>query len=381
MKRKMNFISVCPPYLRAKEKEYLLQAINSSWISSQGVFIDEFETKFARFCGVKYGVSCSNGTNALHLACKAINLQPGDEVIMPDFTMVATLFSVLYCQAKPVFVDAEADTWNIDVNKIKAKINKKTKAILLVHIYGHPVDVAPVLKLVRKYKLWLIEDAAEAHGAEYNGKKCGSFGHLACFSFYANKIITCGEGGMVVASNKKLADKCRYYKNLCFPLLGKRSYLHNDLGYNFRMTNMQAAVGVAQLERIKSLINRRRKNARFYNKLLKDIPGIQLPVEKKYAKNVYWMYGIVVNSQKFGINRDKLMIELKRKGIDTRVFFQPMHRQPVLKKLGFIDKAKYPVSDYLAKNGLYLPSGSGLEEREIKYIAQTIRDINKKAQR
>ncbi len=378
MKKNKKFIPVCEPYLKGNEKKYLIDIINSGWISSSGGYIQKFEEKFSNYCGMKYGISCTSGTSALHLALLSLGIQKGDEIIIPDFTMVSTLFAILYCKARPVFVDVEKDTWNIDVKKIEEKITKKTKAIIPVHIYGHSVNMDPVLKLAKKHKLFVIEDAAEAHGAEYKGKKCGSFGDINCFSFYANKIITCGEGGMVITSNKSLADKVNYYKNLCFPLSGERSYFHKDLGYNYRMTNMQAGVGLAQLERINDYIKMRRKNAKLYNKLLKGIPGIECPIEKKYAKNVYWMYGIVINPKKFGINRDKLIEILRKRNIDTRLFFQPMHRQEVLKKLGIIDQGKYPITEYLAKNGFYLPSSSGLKKEQIQYICEQIRNIQKR---
>lgn len=370
-----KIIPVCEPYLKGREQEYLNQVLKSGWISSAGKFIDLFEKKFAAFCGKKYGITTTNGTTALHLALLALGIKKGDEVIIPDFTMASTLFSVLYCQARPVFVDARIDTWNIDEKLIEKKITKKTKVIMPVHIYGHPSEMGKIMKIAKKYHLLVVEDAAEAHGAEYQEKKCGGFGIINCFSFYANKIITCGEGGMVVTSDKELAEKCRYYKNLCFPLSGSRTYKHNDLGYNFRLTNLQAAIGLAQLEKIRKYIYLRRRNAKLYCKYLQDIPGIQLPVELKGCKNVYWMFGIVIDKKKFGASRDELMAWLKERGIETRFFFKPMHSQPLLKKFGFFEKNKYPVSRYLAENGLYLPSGTGLREQDITYICQQIKKL------
>ncbi len=370
---KKNFIPVCEPLYLGNEERYALDAIRSQWISSAGGYIEKFEDQFSSYCGVEYGITTTSGTTALHLALKSLGVKGGDEIIIPDFTMIAVLFAVLYCGAKPVFVDVEPDTWNIDVKKIEKKITSKTKVILPVHIYGHPVDMEPIMKLAGKYNLYIIEDAAEAHGAEYVGKKCGSIGHINCFSFYANKIITTGEGGMVVTSDPEFADKCRYYKNLCFSLHGKRDYMHDDLGYNYRMTNVQAALGLAQLENIDKFVERRRNNARVYNKLLRDIPGIQLPVEKEYAKNVYWMYGIVIDPEEFGRTRDELMTNLKEKGVGTRRFFNPMHKQKVLKKLGIKDEESYPVTEWLSQNGFYLPSASGLEYEETEYICNAIR--------
>jgi len=298
--KKGKFIPVCEPLYLGNERKYVLDAVGSRWISSSGDYIKRFEECFSNYCGMKYGIAVTSGTAALHLALKALGIKKGDEVIIPDFTMVAVLFTVLYCGAKPVFIDAEPDTWNIDVKKIEEKITKKTKAIIVVHTYGHPVDMEPVIRFARKYDLYIIEDVAEAHGARYKKRRCGSIGHISCFSFYANKIITTGEGGMVLTSRRELAEKCRYYKNLCFPLGKKRDYIHNDIGFNYRMTNVQGALGLAQLENIDKFIERRRKNAGLYSRLLRDIPGIQLPVEKKYAKNVYWMYGIIIEPEKFG---------------------------------------------------------------------------------
>jgi perosamine synthetase len=372
-----KFIPVCEPLYLGNEEKYTSDAIRSRWISSAGEYIKKFEEQFSSYCEAKHGIATTSGTTALHLALRALGIGEGDEVVIPDFTMISVLFAVLYCRAKPVFVDAEPDTWNIDVRKIEEKITSRTKAIIAVHTYGHPVDVEPLLNLTRKHNLYLVEDAAEAHGAEYKGKKCGSIGHLSCFSFYANKIITTGEGGMVVTSDAELADKCRYYKNLCFPLHGKRDYVHDDLGYNYRMTNVQAALGVAQLENIDKFIERRRDNARSYNELLKDVQGIQTPIEREYAKNVYWMYGIVVHPEKFGGTRNELMQNLKAEGIDTRYFFKPMHNQKVLRKFSIESREDYPVTEWLSQNGLYLPSGSGLKHEDIGYICDKIKGIQK----
>lgn len=372
---KQQFIPVCEPLLNGNEKKYVLEALETNWISSSGKFLNEFETGFADYCGVKFGVACSNGTAALHLALLSLDITEGDEVILPDFTMASTLFSILYVGAKPVFVDVEPETGNIDPRLIEEKITEKTKAIMVVHIYGHPVDFDPIKKVADKYKLKIIEDAAEAHGAEYNGRKCGSLGDIACFSFYGNKIITTGEGGMVVTNNPNLAEKCKYYKNLCFPLNGPRNYTHADLGYNYRMTNLQAAIGLAQLEQIDELKENRRKNAKLYNQLLSEIPGLITPPEKEYAYNVYWMYGIQIIEKEFGMNRDQLADKLKEIGIDTRLFFQPMHSQPVLQKYGITETDSYPNTELLASQGLYLPSGSGLSSENITFIANSISSI------
>ena len=373
---KPKFIPVCEPLFLGNESAYVRDAVDSGWISSSGKYLKEFEEKFSAYCGVSHGIATTSGTTALHLALKAIDIQPGDEVIIPDFTMAAVLFSVLYCGAKPVFIDAEADTWNMDASKIASKITPKTKAIISVHTYGHPCDMGAILSVAKKHGLKVIEDAAEAHGASYKDKRCGSMGDLACFSFYANKIITSGEGGMVVTSDAQLADRCRYYKNLCFPLKGPSNYQHEDIGFNYRMTNIQAAMGLAQLEHIEEFVERRRENARRYTEQLSRIPGIQCPIEKSYAKNVYWMYGIVIDPKTAGMDRDTLCQKLAEAGVDTRSFFQPMHDQkPVQKQWPSVAKERYPVSENLAKNGFYLPSGSGLKESELRRVCQAIEEI------
>ncbi len=374
----MNFIPVCEPCFIGNEARYTAQAVETAWVSSNGEFIKQFEEGFAEFVGVGHGVSCSSGTSALHLALLALEVGNGDEVIIPSFSMMAVLGAVLYVGAKPVFVDAEADTWNIDVSKIKEKITSKTKAIIAVHTYGHPVDMDPVLKLARSKEIYVVEDAAEAHAGEYKGRKCGSLADISCFSFYGNKIITTGEGGMVLTNDKKLAERCSYFKNLCFPMTGPRDYVHEDLGYNYRMTNVQAAIGLAQLEQIDSLSGARIKNAKYYNERLSEVPGITTPVEEDYAKNVYWMYGILINKEEFGISRDELMLRLKEQGIDSRYFFKPLHSQPLLESRGLLDEGEYPVTEHLARNGLYLPSSSKLTTKEIDRVCDTVKLIHKR---
>jgi len=265
-------IPVCVPSLKGNEKKYVNDCLSTNWISSAGKYVELFEQKFSRYCDTRHGIATTNGTTALHLAMAACGIGPGDEVIMPTFTIASPAFAALYGGAKPVFVDAQPDTWNIDPDQIEARITRKTKAIVPVHIYGHPCDMAPIMRIARKHKLLVIEDAAEAHGATYKGKKVGSFGHAACFSFYGNKIITCGEGGMVVTNDARIARRCRSLKDLSFQK--KRRFWHEDLGFNYRMTNIQAAIGLAQLEKITAYIKSRRDNARLYNSYLDQIPGI-----------------------------------------------------------------------------------------------------------
>lgn len=364
-------IPVCASLLGEKELEYVIDCIKTNWISSKGKYVEEFEKEFARYCGCKYGITTTSGTTALHLALASIGVSKGDEVIIPAFTMVATTFAVVYCDAKPVLVDSEPETWNMDVSQIEEKITDRTKAIMPVHIYGHPCDMDPIMKIAREHDLYVVEDAAEAHGAEYKGKKTGGFGDIGCFSFYANKIITTGEGGMIVTDDEEFAERAKSLRNLCFPK-EKRIYLHSEIGYNYRMTNIQAAIGLAQLERIDKLVEMRRRNARLYNECLKNVEGIKLPPEKEWAKNVYWMYSILIEPE-FRMSRDKLIEELAKRGIETRTFFIPMHEQPVFRKKGLFEGESYPVAEELSRKGMHLPSGSGLREKEMQLVCNTIK--------
>lgn len=368
-------IPVNRPLFISDEKKYLAECIDSGWISSEGPFVKKFEEEFSRYIGKKYGVAVSSGTAALEVAMGVIGLKPGDEVIMPTFTIISCALAVVNYGGAPVFIDSEPDTWNMDPAKIEEKITKKTKAIMVVHIYGHPCDMVPILKIVKKYNLKIIEDAAEAHGAEYKGRKCGSFGDISCFSFYANKIISTGEGGMVLTDNKRYFEKAKDLRNLAFGK--KKRFVHTELAKNYRLTNMQAAVGIAQLKNIKKLIKIKRKNAQLYNKLLKSINGLQLPVERKYVKNVYWMYGVVLDKST-GLNAETFALKLAQKGVQTRPFFYPLHLQIIWKKMKIkIRNSPCPVAEKIARQGLYLPSGLGLEEEEIKKVCDTIKTILK----
>jgi len=313
---------------------------------------------------VKHGVSCSNGTLALHLALMALGIKPGDEVIVPTLTFVASGNAVVYCGAKPVFVDCDKRTWNIDTNKIEEKTTKKTKAIMPVHLYGHACDMDKIKDIAKKYKLFVIEDAAEAHGAEYRGEKVGGIGDVGCFSFYGNKILTTGEGGMCITNNKKLADRMRFLKDHAMDY--SKRYWHPEVGYNYRMTNVQAAIGLAQLEKIDKTIKIKRDNAKLYNSLLKDVAGVTLPVEEGYAKNVYWMYSIILDKP-YALTRNELMAQLTKNNIESRPFFYPMHTMPSHKT-----KQKLPVSEYLSKHGINLPSSVKLKRGDIKRICDVI---------
>jgi len=368
-------IPVCEPYLSGNELKYVTDCVKTNWIGSMGKYIKLFEDSFSKFCDVKYGVACSNGTTALHLALATLDIGPGDEVIIPDFTMIATANAIIYTGAKPVLVDSELETWNIDTKKIEEKITKKTKAIMPVHTYGHPVDMNPIKRLASKYDLFVVEDAAEAHGAEYKGKKVGSLGDIGCFSFYSNKVLTTGEGGMIVTNNEKFAEKAALLRNQA---LTKPRFLHYELGFNYRITNIQAAIGLAQTERARELVKARIKNANLYNDLLKNVSGIGLPPKKDWAKNVYWMYGIVIEDE-FGMDAGALREELLKKGIDTRSFFIGMHNQPLYhdnKRPNNPDcSGDFANSEYLEKRGLYLPSSSGLTESQIREVTDSIKSV------
>lgn len=361
-------IPVADTALNGNELRYLTQCILSNWISSAGPFVREFENRFAREMGCEYGVACSSGTIALHLAVTTLGIGPGDEVIIPAFTMVATASAVSYTGAVPVLVDAEPDTWNMDVSQIEAKITPRTKAIIVVHVYGHPVDMDPVLEIARRRGLYVIEDAAEAHGAAYHGRPVGSLGDVACFSFYANKIVTTGEGGMVTTNDEAIGRVARRLRDHAFS--DERHFWHKYCGFSYRMTNLQAAVGLAQTERLAELVERRRSNARLYTELLKDIPGLTLPKERPGVKNVFWMYGVVVEDA-FGCSRDELREHLAGSGIESRTFFIPIHLQPV-----HFEKYRglhFPVAEHLCRKGMYLPSGATLTAAQIRFVAGAIR--------
>lgn len=367
-----KFIPVCEPFLNGNEVKYVMDAVSTGWISSSGSYVKKFEDLFSNYCNCKYGVSVCNGTAALHLAMVALGIGKGDEVIIPAFTMIATAFAVCYTGAKPVFVDADKETWNIDVNKIEDKITKKTKAIVPVHIFGNPCDMNSIHSLAKKYGLFVIEDAAEAHGAEYNKMKVGSLSDISCFSFFANKNITTGEGGMVLTNNEELYNKCRYYKNMCFPLDGPRNYLHDDVGYNYRMSNIHAAIGCAQTEKIEQYIDLRIKNNFLYKKYLSQCSGVYFQKDEINCKNVHWMNAIVIDPKEYGHTRDELMSYLKDNNIDSRLLFNSMSRQKSLLDYGCDCSDNYPITDYLSLNGLYLPSASNLDENTIKDICNVI---------
>jgi len=360
----MKFIPISEPNIGERELQNVLSCLKSSWISSLGKYISEFENNFSSYCGTKYGVSVSNGTLALYLALSCLSIGYSDEVIIPNLTFVATANAVTYLGAKPIPVDCEKDTWNIDTSKIEKAITKKTKAIIPVHLYGHPCDMDKIIKVAKNYNLKIIEDAAEAHGSEYKGKKVGSLGDIGCFSFYGNKTITTGEGGICVTNNKLLADKMRLLKD--HGMSTKKRYWHSIIGYNFRITNIQAAIGCAQLEKIDRFIEIKRQNAMLYNSILKNCKKIITPVEKKWAKNTYWLYSILVKNY----NINNLISLLKSKNIDSRRFFYPINFLPPYKQ-----KGDFKVSNMISRQGISLPSSVNLTDAEIKYICKTLIEI------
>jgi len=364
-------IPVCEPLIEEKELKYVNECLKTGWISSSGKFIDEFEEKWADYCGMKYGIAVSNGTTALQISLGCLDLKHNDEVIIPTFTIISCALAVIYNKARPVLIDSEPQTFTIDTGQIEEKITQNTKVIMPVHIYGHPCNMDPIYKLAKKYNLIIIEDAAEAHGAEYKGKKCGGLGDISCFSFYANKIITTGEGGMLLTDDNDYAKRARSLRNLCFQK--DRRFYHEELGHNFRFTNIQAAIGVAQLERIEELVEKKRWIGHTYNEKLKDIGGLILPIEKTWAKNVYWMYSVVLD-ESTGMDAKGFAKQLHNLGVETRPFFLGMHRQPVLKEMGLVDSEYYPVSDRISEKGLYLPSGLTLTEKDINFVVNAIKN-------
>lgn len=367
----MKKIPVNEPVISAEAKRNVAEALESGWISSLGPFVERFEHAFADFLGVTHAATTSNGTTALHLALAALDIGPGDEVILPTFTMIAPVCAVLYTGATPIFVDAEPDTFNMDVTQVAAKITPKTKVILPVHLYGHSVNMDPLLELAGEHGLMIVEDAAEAHGAFYKGRKCGSLGHLGCFSFYANKIITTGEGGMVVTSDDALALRLRSLRDLAHSK--ERRFWHEELGFNYRMTNMQAAVGVGELQHIDAYLAKKDWMATEYEKRLEGIPGLHLPVTKPYGRCVHWMYAVRVTDP-FPLSRDALRTALAERDIETRDVFYSAAAQPVVRR--FVpNPGTFPVAERLSREGLYLPSGLALTAEQLARVCTTLREL------
>ena len=361
-----NFIPISQPSITEKEIAYVTDAIQSGWVSSLGRYIDLFETKFSQYCGTQYALTTSNGTTALHLALVSLGIKAGDEVIIPDLTFIATANAVKYTGATVVLVDIEETTLCINPKAIESAITKKTKAIIPVHLYGHPANMLEINELAKQYNLFVIEDAAEAHGAEINGKKVGGFGDCAIFSFYGNKIMTSGEGGMITTNNKALYEKMKYLRD--HAMSQEKRYWHTEIGFNYRMTNLQAALGLAQLERIDDLINKKTEIFAWYNKALVNITKLQLNRTVDWAKNIYWMICIEIEGYD-EVKRNLLMKKLKEKGIDSRPYFYPISDMPMYKK------EKTPITHHIYQKGIYLPSYIGLTEKEVQSICHALVEI------
>lgn len=367
-----EYIPVNEPLLAGNEKRYVAECLETGWISSEGRFVDLFERRFAERVGRRHGIAVSNGSDALELAVAALGLAAGDEIIMPTFTIISCAQAVIRAGARPVLVDSRPDTWNMDADAVARRLTPSTRAIMAVHIYGLPVDVDPVLALARAHGLKVIEDAAEAIGLVYKGRPCGGFGDASAFSFYANKHVTTGEGGMVATDDDAVATWCRSRRNLCF---GEERFVHRALGWNMRMTNIQAAIGLAQVERLDAAVTRKRRMGRRYTELLKDVPGIQLPVPgAAWAENVYWVYGVVLGPE-VPFDAKEAMRRLEAQGVGTRPFFFPMHEQPVLRDMGLFLDDRHPVAENLARRGFYLPSGLALTDGQIERAADALKRI------
>ena len=365
-----NFIPVNEPLLNGNEAKYLKECIDSGWISSEGPFVERFENGIADLTGRKHAIAVTNGTAAIDVAIESLGIKSGDEVIVPSFTIISCLQQIVRVGAIPVLVDSDMSTWNMDVSKIEAKITKRTKAIMAVHIYGLPVDMNPLLDLAKTYSLKIIEDAAEMIGQTYFGRPCGGFGDVSTFSFYPNKHITTGEGGMVLTDDDELASNCRSLRNLCFT--SEKRFVHARMGWNFRMTNLQAAVGVAQLEQLPEFVVKKRFIGEIYSNLLSSIDSIQLPLaETDYAKNIYWVYGLLIDED-HDLDANAAMAALGAKGIGTRPFFYPMHKQPVFKNMGLFAEEQHPNSELMYSKGFYIPSGLGVTEAQMSKVAEEI---------
>jgi perosamine synthetase len=370
--RERLVIPVNEPLLDGNEKAYLAECIDTGWISSEGPFISRLEVGVAQRLGRRYAIAVCNGTAALELAVAALGLGRGDEVILPTFTIISCATAVVRAGATPVVVDSDPDTWNVDVSRIEEKITPRTRAVMVVHTYGLPTDMSPILALAKKYRLRIIEDAAEAIGQTYRGKPCGAFGDISALSFYANKHITTGEGGMVLTDDPALSERCRSLRNLCFQ---RRRYVHEDLGWNFRMSNLQAAVGLAQLERLGEFLKRKSAIGARYTQLLKSVRQFQLPMATTdYADNIYWVYGVVL-ADEVQFDADEAIRRLEKAGVSCRPFFWPIHEQPVFRRMGFFHSDSHLVAERLARRGFYLPSGLALRDDQIDCVVDVCRGL------
>jgi len=363
-------IPVTEPEIGEDEISNVNEAVMSGWVSSKGPFIEKFEEGFSRYIGMKHGLSTSNGTAALHLALTALGIKHGHEVLVPDLTFASVANVVIYTGAKPVLVDSHPDYWGVDPDKLAGQVTSRTKAIIPVHSYGIPCNIDAIMKIARDHGLCVIEDCAEAHGAEYKGKKVGTFGDISCFSFYGNKIITTGEGGICLTNNEDLAQKVKTLRD--HGMDPNRRYWHQVVGFNYRMTNLQAALGTAQLQRISHFLSRRRKIAETYNSLLKAVQGIGVHPEMPWARNAYWLYCVLIDREEYGISRDELMLKMAEKGVETRPFFYPIHQMPPYRK--YARHRRFYVAERLSLSGMNLPSSVKLTEEQIQQVAKLIRD-------
>ncbi len=368
-----DFIPVNEPVLDGNEKKYLGECIDSGWISSEGPFIKEFEEKFAKRVGRGHGIAVCNGSAALDAAAAALDLKAGDEVIMPTFTIISCASAITRLGAVPALIDCDPATWNMQVARIEERITERTRAIMAVHIYGLPVDMDPLLDIAERHGLDVIEDAAEMIGQTYNGRPCGSLGRISTFSFYPNKHVTTGEGGMIVTDDDALAERCRSLRNLA--MKAPRRFVHDELGWNFRMTNMQAALGLAQLERLDEFVPRKRRIFERYSELLSGVEGLQLPLAATdYATNINWVFGVVI-ADDVGFDADEAMRRLAALNIGTRPFFWPMHEQPVFRSMGLFEGESHPAAERIARRGFYLPSGLALTDDQLVRVADAVREV------
>lgn len=370
------FIPVSKPLLDEADAQAVFEAVKRGDVSGLGgPELKKFEESFASFVKAPFAVSTTSCYTALHLAMATVGIGPGDEVLVQAFTNMSTVFPIVYLGAKPIAIDSEKDTWNIDPALLESKITPRTKAIVVVHIYGHPVDMDPIMAIAKKHKLFVVEDAAEALGAEYKGTPVGAIGDVGCFSFLANKFITTGEGGMVTLKDPKLYERAKMLRSLAF---GKENkFMHQDFGYNYRMTNIQAALGLSQMNKANQIINKKREIAHYYLKAFQDVPDLILPIEKPYAKNVYWMFTIILSGRHIG-QRKQIMAALKERGVDARETFIPLNGQEIFIKKGLVNKDDCPVANSLGENGFYLPSGPNISSEELEYVANNFKEVVKK---
>lgn len=368
-----EFIPVNEPLLDGNEKKYLIECIDTGWISSGGPFVERFEHALAQRLGRQHGISVCNGSSAIEIAVHALGIGPGDEVILPAFTIIACAAPIIRAGATPVVVDCDPDTWNIRPEAVADRITNKTRAIMPVHIYGLPIEMDPILDIAERHGLDVIEDAAEVIGQTCRGRPCGGFGDLSTVSFYPNKHITTGEGGMVLTNDDQLAERCRSLRNLCFQ--EERRFLHEELGWTSRLSNVQAALGLAQLERLDSFIDKKREMGRRYAERLNGLPAVQLPLERTdYADNIYWVFGLVLDDS-VDFDADEVIRRLHDKKIGARPFFWPIHEQPVFRKMGLFDGESCPVAERIARRGFYVPSGLALTGDQVDRVAESLWEI------